>query len=99
MPEFVVSDAALSDIRGITRYTVKNWGGRQAVRYVTELLHSFQLLAKNPGIGRACDDVSAGPQRYEQGKHVIFYRVTAGGIRIIRVLHQRMLPAKPRFEA
>jgi plasmid stabilization system protein ParE len=28
----------------------------------------------------------------EQGRHVVFYRGEPGGIRISRILHQRMLP-------
>jgi plasmid stabilization system protein ParE len=37
-------------------------------------------------------------RRFEVGKHVVFYRLNPGGIRIVRVLHQQMIPAKLRFE-
>jgi toxin ParE1/3/4 len=50
-------------------------------------------------MGRACDSVSLGLRRFEHGKHVVFYRIVAGGILIVRVLHQRMLPAPSRFDA
>jgi toxin ParE1/3/4 len=63
-----------------------------------QLEDSFQLLAQNPSIGRSCDAIQAGLRRFEVGKHVIFYRSKPGGIRIVRVLHQQMIPAKPRFE-
>jgi plasmid stabilization system protein ParE len=49
-------------------------------------------------MGRACDSSSPGLHRHEQGKHVVFYRLKPGGIRIARILHQRMVPAKSRFE-
>ena len=52
----------------------------------------LRLLAGNPGLGRPCDEVRPGLRRMEQGKHVAFYREEPGGIRIARILHQRMLP-------
>jgi toxin ParE1/3/4 len=85
-------------MRAIVRYTTATWGKNQAIRYAKGLQSCFQILADNPGIGRACGDISAALRRHEYGKHVVFYRVKAGGIRIVRVLHQRMLPARARFE-
>jgi plasmid stabilization system protein ParE len=49
-------------------------------------------------MGRGCDLVSIGLRRFERGKHVVFYRIVTGGILIVRVLHQQMIPAKSRFE-
>ena len=99
MPKFVVSDAAGSDIRGIIQYTTLQWSAEQAARYAAGLKECFRMLAQTPGMGRACDSVSLGLRRLEHGKHVVFYRIVTGGIRIVRVLHQRMLPVKSRFEA
>jgi toxin ParE1/3/4 len=99
LPKYVVSKAAESDMTGIALHTKETWGTGQAVRYISSLRDRFQFLADNPGMGRTCDSVSAGLHRYEQGKHVIFFRVKPGSIRVVRVLHQRMLPMKSRFEA
>lgn len=74
------------------------WSGEQAARYAAELRKCFRLLAGHPGLGRACDSISPGLYRYEQGKHVVFFRVAAAGISIIRVLHERMVPTKIRLE-
>ena len=30
----------------------------------------------------------------ERGRHVVFYRVDAGGILVSRILHERMLPER-----
>ncbi len=49
-------------------------------------------------MGRPCDEVSPCLHRHEHGKHVVFYRLKPGGIRVVRVLHQQMLPIKPHFE-
>jgi plasmid stabilization system protein ParE len=37
-------------------------------------------------------------RRIEFGKHVVFFRLTRSGVRIGRVLHQRMLPSRHSFE-
>jgi len=94
----IISSGATADIDRIAAYTSKAWGWRQADRYLGQLEDSFQLLAKNPGLGRACDVISSGLHRHEHGRHVIFYRLKPGGIRIVRVLHQQMIPAKSIFE-
>jgi toxin ParE1/3/4 len=85
-------------MRAIVRYTVERLGANQAVKYVQGLRACFEVLARNSGIGRACDSVSAGLRRHEHGKHVVFFRTEPGGIRIVRVLHQQMIPAKIHFE-
>jgi toxin ParE1/3/4 len=51
-----------------------------------------QTLADNPALGRLCDDLRAGFQRLEHGKHVVFYRREPLGILVTRILHQPMLP-------
>ncbi|MFY9855040.1 MAG: type II toxin-antitoxin system RelE/ParE family toxin [Terracidiphilus sp.] len=97
MPKFSVSKPTQSDMRAIVRFTVERWGVEQALRYARDLQACFHLLADNSGMGRACDAISPGLRRHEQGKHVVFYRLKAEGIRIVRVLHQQMIPDKSRF--
>jgi len=92
-----VSKEAEEDIDQIAAYTTNVWGWRQTDLYLAKLEDSFQLLAKNPSIGRSCDAVRADLRRFEVGKHVVFYRSEPGGIRIVRVLHQQMIPAKSYF--
>jgi toxin ParE1/3/4 len=89
---------AETDLKSIVRYTLKTWGRAQTIRYRQGLQECFQLLADNPSIGRNCDSIHLGLRRFEVGKHVVFYRLNPGGIRIVRVLHQQMIPAKLRFE-
>jgi len=98
LPKFNVSRSAQSDMRTIARYTLEIWGVDQAIRYARSLRDTFQILAENPRMGRPCAAISPGLRRHEQGKHVVFYRVTPGGVRIVRILHQQMIPAKSRFE-
>jgi toxin ParE1/3/4 len=93
-----ISVRAEADIDSIVKYTKEKWGSRQTNEYLSKLEDGFALLVQNPLIGRPCDSVRSGLRRFEVGKHVLFYVPTTGGILIARVLHQRMLPAKPRFE-
>jgi toxin ParE1/3/4 len=98
LPKFSVSKLAQSDLRAIVRFTAEKWGVEQALRYASDMQTFFQLLADNSGIGRACDAISPGLRRHVQGKHVVFYRLKTEGIRIVRILHQQMIPGKIRFE-
>jgi toxin ParE1/3/4 len=98
MKRAVVSAEAQADIDLIAAYTTDTWGRQQTDRYLGQLEDSFQLLAVNPRMGRPCDATSPGLRRHEQGKHVVYYRLKPEGIRIVRVLHQQMIPAKPHFE-
>ncbi len=98
LEKYKVSAEAQVDLREIARYTHEKWGKVQAIQYVRKLHECFQSLAEYPGMGRACDSVSSGLHRHEQGRHTIYYRLIAKDIRIVRVLHQQMLPAPKRFE-
>lgn len=98
MPKFGVSVAAQSDMRSIARYTIARWGADQATRYAQGLHACFQTLAGNPEMGRTCDAIGSGLRRHELGRHVVFNRLKRGGILILRVLHQQMVPRESRFE-
>ena len=74
--------------------TLRTWGESQAVRYIGDLEACCHLLADNPALGRACDDVRPGLRRMEIGRHVVFYREYTRGILVSRILHQRMLPER-----
>jgi toxin ParE1/3/4 len=94
----IISAQAAEDIDEIAAYTTNAWGWRQTDRYLSQLEDCFQLLAGNPSLGRFCDFILPGLRRFEIGKHVVFYDEGDAGILIVRVLHQRMMPAKSRFE-
>lgn len=97
MKTYRLGPKGTSDLAEIFDYTVDTWGEQQAEKYIEELAACFQLLADSPGLGRACDLISPGIRRFEQGKHVIFYKPERDGIIVSRILHQRMLPARPQF--
>lgn len=53
---YVLTDAAEADVRGIIRYTRKQWGDAQARRYITRLEQGMASLAAGQG---AFQDMSA----------------------------------------
>lgn len=93
MPQVRFSGEAEEDIDRIAAYTTSTWGQRQTDQYLATLEDGFDLLAQNPAIGRPCDSIRAGLRRFEIGRHVVFYLVEPGGVLVVRVLHQQMLPA------
>lgn len=98
MPAYRLSKLARRDLYAIADYTVDVWGGEQAERYLDGLAACFERLGAMPEMGRACDEIRAGYRRLEHEKHVIFYRVEAKGVLIIRILHLRMLPVRHLIE-
>lgn len=99
MAVFRFSRRAEADLLSIGAYTLRNWGEDQTIRYIDDLEACCQMLADNPELGRACDDVRPGLRRMERGRHVVFYREGGGGILISRILHQRMMPERRAFDA
>jgi len=89
-----ISVEAEADLDFIATYTTSTWGWRQTDQYLAKLEDGFDIVAKNPSIGRSCDAIRTGLRRFEIGKHVVFYLAESDGVLIVRVLHQRMLPGK-----
>lgn len=76
MAEYRLTPAAERDLEAIWTYTVQRWGTEQANRYIDVLTTAFSELALTPLMGVE--------------RHIIYFRVTAYGIAIIRILHDRM---------
>jgi toxin ParE1/3/4 len=98
MPTVRFSSSAKEDLLSIGAYTLRTWGERQAARYLEDLERCAKMLARNPKMGRPCDWIRPGLHRFEQGRHVVFYRREKGGILVVRVLHQSMSPDRLSFE-
>ena len=91
MLPYELTPAAEADLREIARYTLRQWGKRQAQRYASLLEACFQGIAQNSVLSRTFSE------RYPQVRvtrcehHYIFY-LSCEGIppRIIAVLHENM---------
>ena len=45
-------------------------------------------------MGRLREQLGLGVHRIEWNRHVIYYRPLRKGIRVLRILHDRMLPSR-----
>ena len=89
MSGYLLSPRAKADLEEIWDYSEEIWCTDRAERYVRDLW-DIKYLAANPKRGRSCDEVRAGCRKYAIGSHFVFYRVTANGVDVVRILHQRM---------
>ncbi|WP_031425758.1 type II toxin-antitoxin system RelE/ParE family toxin [Flavimarina sp. Hel_I_48] len=90
MSKFHFTEAADKDILEIAKYGIETWGIEQSRKYKTGFYNCFQFLADNPDIGRDASILAPHLKRYSYKAHAIFFKPTAEGILIIRVLGQKM---------
>ncbi len=74
----------------IWRSTAKEWGIDQAHSYIDNLAAVFAALAEAPDRAPACDHIRSGYRRRNVERHAIYFRKTAFGVDIMRILHDRM---------
>src|SRR6266852_237051 len=90
MARFELTLSADRDLTEIYAYSFRQFGERQADAYLQSLQDCFTLLAEMPNMGRSVDHLRVGYRRFEHKSHSVFYTSIDDGVRIIRVLHQRM---------
>ncbi len=90
MPDYRLTPTAKSDLLEIWKYTIKNWGGKQAEKYLLDIETKLEQLAANPELGRQRPEISPGYNSFPVKKHIIFYLHSGNHIDIIGVLHKKM---------
>lgn len=90
MASYRLSPRAQKEIADIWSDTVEHWGVPRAERYVRQIAASIELVAENPAIARACDEIRPGYRKFPSGSHMLFIRVRRDGIEVVRILHGRM---------
>jgi toxin ParE1/3/4 len=85
---------AKADLKNILQHSVEQWGLTRAEQYYDDLSDGINSLKENPKLGFARDDIKAGYRQLAIEKHHVFYRLSSTQIRIIRILHDKMLKAK-----
>ena len=84
---YVISTKAKSDIKVIAKYTLKEFGARQSLKYAQGLKVILGELANNPELGKRYVAVKNQMLlRYRYKSHVIFYYIDQKGIFIVRIL-------------
>jgi toxin ParE1/3/4 len=89
-----LSEPADADIDQIAQQTRRQWGEGEKQKNLAQLNGAFRTLIEMPGIGVSRDDISTGLRTFPFGSHLIFYRETRSAVMIVRVLHERMDPAR-----
>ena len=90
MLPFRLTQKAKDDLKRIGRFTQQKWGREQRNRYLSRLDNGFQMVARQPEIGKPCDYIRPGYRKLHIGRHLIFYRQSDTHIDIVRILHDRM---------
>jgi len=82
------------DLIDIYLYGIEHFGQGTAERYAAALTARIATAAENPSFGADYSFVRPSLRRYESVSHAIYYRVTAEGILVLRILHGRMDPGR-----
>ena len=91
MAKYRLSQDAARDSASITSYTADRYGDIQSLRYSAQIENAADLVADFPSLGRPYTTKGGRVfQRYNIGRHVLFYQVADEGILIVRILHQAM---------
>ncbi|TQI71429.1 toxin ParE1/3/4 [Gramella sp. Hel_I_59] len=87
MDHYILSKKTQEDINDIYEFGVNKFGQDQAIEYLIGLRTHFELLLKNPLIGKKRDEIKEGLFSFPFISHIVFYRIFNNHIRIVRVLH------------
>ena len=88
------TEEAENDLFEIGVYTWGEWGEDQFTKYMALLRDTCEdIIPKKYRFARAVPK-RAGLLRWRCERHVIYFRRLDEGIEIVRILHERMLPAK-----
>lgn len=90
MADYKLSPRARRDLETIWRYSFEQWGVEQADHYIDKIVAKFDAIATNPMRLPACDHIRSGYRRGLAERHMIYFRVNAQAIVIMRILHNQM---------
>ena len=85
------SKKAVDDLANIWDYTYDEWSERQADKYYMILIRACQEIALDSKKGKPYEEVAEGIRGFLIYRHIIlFKRLTATDILVIRILHAQM---------
>ncbi|MGE5608385.1 MAG: type II toxin-antitoxin system RelE/ParE family toxin [Bacillota bacterium] len=86
MKRVIRSPRASLDLSEITDFIARD-NVDAALRFLDEIDNILKKLADFPGLGRSRDELGPGLRSFPAGNYVLFYRVTADVVDLVRVLH------------
>jgi plasmid stabilization system protein ParE len=86
---YLLAPVAEDDLSGIGRYYRRKASRAVARDVVHGIRAKCQFLADTPGtIGHSRDDLRPGVRTMTVPPHIIYFRYAAGGIEVVRILHE-----------
>ena len=93
----VISLSAQNDLKEIYKYGRRNWSSAKSESYLNEIKNQMWMLTQQPLMGIDRSELLKESRSLMINRHTLFYRVTADNVEIIRVLHNRQDPSRPRL--
>ena len=90
----ILSPAAKADLKDIYQCGLRQWRQAQSERYLENLKGQLWLVSEQPLIGIERPDLMPTMRSLPIESHVLFYRVSARQVEILRVLHGRQDPGR-----
>lgn len=86
MPTVVRTPLARSDFLEIVDYLLAH-SEPAADRFTADVENACRLLATNPRMGRARNELAPGVRSVVVGNYVLFFRATATSVEVLRIFH------------
>jgi len=94
MVAFRLTEAAENDLVGIRTYSLKQFGKKQTIKYLTQLEQALVLLSESPALGQKRLDIDSDIFSFPYQSHMIYFTKDVDVIVVFAVLHQKMIPHK-----
>ena len=88
----IIAPAAKNDLKAVYQYGLRQWGKTQSEGYLSTIKSQFWLLTQQPLMDIERSELLPDMRSLPIERHTLFYRVTANGVEIVRVLHGRQDP-------
>lgn len=85
MGKYIVTSDCESHINDIINYIADD-NVNAAIAFHERLKDIFRLICQNPIMGRERPELSEGLRSFAVGRYVVFYKVWAGEVAIVRVV-------------
>jgi len=85
MGKYIVTSRCESQINEIVNYIAED-NVDAAIDFYERLKALFRLISQNPKMGRERPELAEGLRSFPVGKYVVFYRIWAGEVAIVRVV-------------